>query len=161
MNAPQPEAPSQSDEESGVIATPARVVYTQPPVQLGRVVSTDKLEYLVTIGGHDTPCVLDETVDPALVEEARLSGARVLLENGATPTIVGVIATQRSLAIDREGNVDADLTSFSVRAKEEILMRTREAFLRVRGREVETFAGEILTRARDTVRMLGALIRMN
>ena len=158
---PHPSSITDTEEASGVIATPARVVYTQAPVQLGRMVSLHGSEGVVRVGESELECHIDPTVDPALIAEAIESGARVLLESGTPPLVVGVIATQRSLNIDREGRVDAELTSFSMQVKEEVLMRTREAFLRVRGREVETFAGEVLTRARDTVRLLGALIRMN
>ena len=162
MNAEQTTPTVELDDESGVIQTPARIVYTQAPVQLGRLVSLgDSGGAVVEVGGAPIQCDIDPSVDPALLEEALRTKARLLLENGNKPLVVGVVATQRSLSIDREGRVSADLTALSVKVKEEVVLRTREAFLRVKGREVESYAGEIITRARDTVRLLGALIRMN
>ena len=162
MKAQHPTPVTQLDDQSGVIQTPARVVYSQAPVQLGRLVSLeDSADAVVEIGGAAVQCEIDPSVDPALLQESLRTKARVLIENGNKPLVVGVVATQRSLNIDRDGRVIADLTTLSVRVKEEVVLRTREAFLRVKGREVESYAGEIITRARDTVRVLVALIRMN
>src|SRR5690606_34097664 len=100
----------------------------------------------------------DESVDPALLDEAHATGARVLVEAGGTPSIVGVVATRRALTLDREGRVTAEVTSLEVSAQEQVLLKIPGAFVRAKAREIEVYGERVLTRARNLAKILAAMI---
>jgi hypothetical protein len=106
--------------------------------------------------------VLDPSVDPLLVEEARGSGARVLLELGsAASVLVGVVQTSRALRIDREGVVEAEVERFSLQARSEAVLKTASAFLQLKAGEVELRGIRTLVRAREMAKVLARIISLN
>lgn len=141
---------------------PARLVYTQAPVQLGRVVAKEPEGWRVAIGHEERLLPAEESVDPALLAEAVVSRARVVIDMaGAAPVIVGVVSTRRALTIEPDGRVEAEVKEISVTAHERILLRVPGAFVRVTGQEVELYANKVLTRARELAKVLAAMIKMN
>ena len=105
---------------------------------------------------------LDASVDPLLLEEARLAGARALLELGpGGPRLVGVVQTSRSLRIDRQGVVETKVERFSVQARKEAVLKTLGAFLRLDGGEVELRGVRTLLRAREMAKVLARIISLN
>jgi len=138
-----------------------KLVYTQAPVTLGRLVEPTDVGWRVAIGGAERELAVDECVDPALLEEAFVSGARVVIDNSEAPAIVGVIATQRALVVDRDGDVRAKVRNFVVDSREELLLKTRGAFIRARAAEVEVYGTRLIHRARDLAKIMGAMIKLN
>lgn len=147
-----------SDEK--VHETP-RVVYVQAPVLLGKLVRRDCEEWVVQIGGADRTLRADSCVDPMLLEEAMKRGAKVIIDQSEEPLIAGVVATQRSLVVDREGAVDAELEQFKLTARREVLLKTPGAFIRAKRAEVEVFGNRVLTRGREVARIIAAMIELN
>jgi hypothetical protein len=146
---------------SEVAGPQPRVVYTQAPVLLGRLLERDGERWRVHAGGRDVWLEADASVDPALLEGAAASGARVVIEQAPEPLIVGVVSTGRALGIDRDGAVVAEVERFSITARREVLLRTPGAFLQARGRQLELFGDEVLARGRDLFKVLAAMIRLN
>lgn len=139
-----------------------RVVYTQAPLALAPLLGRRGERWGVLIGGGERELPAASDVDPALLEAIAARGGRVLVEtvNGAAQ-IAGGVQTRRALEIDEEGAVDAQVTSFRVRAKRELLLTTERAFVWVKGQDVELYGKEILTRAKEVAKILGRLISLN
>lgn len=138
-----------------------RVVYVQAPVLLGTLLGTDGAGWLTRFGGTERVLLAERCVDPALLDDALQRGARVLVENGEDPVIVGVVATQRALVIDVQGSVDAEVERFKISARHEVLLKTPGAFLRARRRELEVYGDKVLTRGRELAKILAAMIELN
>jgi hypothetical protein len=137
-------------------------VYTQAPLQLATVVGREGNDWRVRIGSRDRVVSLDPQVDPALIEAAAQSGARVVLDaSDETVAIVGLLVTSRPLTLDRAGNLDAKVRSFRVTADDEITIKIPRAFIRLRGEQLETYGQQIVTRARGVLRLLGVAIKLN
>ena len=156
-----PAAPEAQIESSEVRQVSPRLIYTEAPIQLGRLVRCAENDWVVSVGGSEVHASPDASVDRQLLEQCLERNTPVLLESGHPPLIVGALATQRTLEIDPHGRVEAHVVSFAVHAQKELMLRAASSFLRLRGGQIESFAGEVITRARNTVRILGALIRMN
>ena len=140
----------------------ASVVYTAPPLALAKVVGeSDEGVFRVSVHGAECDARLDASVDPAVVREAMEQAARVVVEAGPEPVIVGTLVTARALTIDREGNVAAEVERIDLHVSREATIRTDQSFIRIRPRLVEQYATEVRVRARNLVQMLGALIRLN
>jgi len=153
-------------DQSGVAQPPGdeaspRVVYLQAPVVLGRVVELEGDRCVVEIGGQPRDAELDPSVDPALVEEAFTHGSRVVLDTTEGLVVVGTLTTQRTLAIDRDGRLEAKLSSLSLSVEDDLLLKSSGAFIRLKKHEAEIYANRILHRARGAVRLLGAVIKLN
>jgi hypothetical protein len=148
ISQPEPEAKPQPEP------SPA------PPAGLGlaRVIAREGDGFRVRSWKIEVVVPCDPCVDPALVEEAIASGARVVLEDGV---IVGALATARSLQIDRQGVVDAEVNRFAVRAKDSALLKSQKAFLELKGSNIELYGHQVLTRARELARILGRMIKLN
>lgn len=129
-------------------------------IRLARVFSRDGERFRVRYGGRDRLAACDPSVDPALIEMAMSAGARVVVEDGPEPSIVGTLLTHRPVELDRDGAVHVEATRFEVDAGE-ALLKTPSAFLLLKGDEVEIFARRILSRARDVARILAAAIQLN
>ena len=160
----QTKAPALSEtelESSEVRRVGPRLVYTEAPIQLGRLVRSTEQGWVVRVGGTEMNAAPDNGVDHLLLQQCLERNSPVLIESGHPPLIVGALATQRTLEIDPQGRVEAHVDSFAIHAQKELMLRAASSFLRLRGGEIESFAGEVVTRARNTVRILGALIRMN
>jgi len=130
-------------------------------ILLATVLAREGERFRVRAGGRERLAARDAAVDPALLDEAIATGARVVLEDGVATTIVGALATARSVLIDREGRVRVAVERFEVTAGEEVLLRTGAAFVRVKGDEVELFARRVLARARELARVLARAIQLN
>ncbi|HJL19798.1 MAG TPA: hypothetical protein RMH99_29310 [Sandaracinaceae bacterium LLY-WYZ-13_1] len=153
------EAPEETRREESEPAP--RLVYTQAPVLLGRLLERlDGGRWRVDLGAVERALPVDEAVDPALLDEAAAQGARVLVD-GSAPSIVGVVATRRGLTIDREGRLRERLRSVELEASEQVLFKVPGAFVRAKAREVEVYGDRVLTRARDLAKVLAAMIKLN
>jgi hypothetical protein len=150
----EPEPATKPDPSSALTSAPAL------PAGLGlaRVVAREGDGFRVRSGKVEVVVPCDPCVDPALVEEAIASGGRVVLEEGV---IVGTLATSRSLRIDRQGAVDAEVSRFAVRAQESALLKSQKAFLELKGSNIELYGHQVLTRARELARILGRMIKLN
>ncbi|WP_224372273.1 hypothetical protein [Hyalangium versicolor] len=130
-------------------------------VLLATVVAEESGGWRVRIGTQEQVLPLDASVDPALMRQALEEGARVLVENSGTPSVVGVVQTSRSLRVDRQGVVDAVVERFSLHARLGATLQTSSAFMRVKGSEVELYGTRVLTRAREVAKMLARMISLN
>src|SRR5688572_27898670 len=95
------------DETTKRRAPSARLVYTQAPVLLAKLIERTERGWRVDLGSVTREVAVDASVDPALLDEAHARGARAIVDASGEPAIVGVLATHRAVAIDREGRVDA------------------------------------------------------
>ncbi|AGC48151.1 hypothetical protein MYSTI_06878 [Myxococcus stipitatus DSM 14675] len=132
-----------------------------PPMCMGRLVAREATGWRVRIGATEHVLSVDPSVDPALLEEALASGARVIVDAVEAPVIVGLLTTQRALQVDRQGRVDARVRGFSVVADEKVLLRVPGSFVQVTSTEVELYANRVLTRAREVAKVLATLIKLN
>jgi hypothetical protein len=131
-------------------------------VGLGTVLGAEGSRWRVRTATGELVVPLDPSVDPLLIEEARGSGARVLLELGPPgPVLVGVLQTSRSLRIDRDGLVEAVVERFSLQARSEAVIKTVSAFLQLRAGEVELRGIRTLVRAREMAKVLARIISLN
>lgn len=137
------------------------VVYTAPPLALARVVGEQDGRFRISVNGHEREAVLDPSVDPRVVHAAIASGARVVVEAGAEPVVVGALVTTPALGVDRDGNVHAEVERFEIHARSEAMLKTPHAFVRLRGRVLEHYAAEVRVRGRDLVKVLAAVIGLN
>lgn len=138
-----------------------RLVYTQAPVMLGRLIERGERGWVIDLGALRREVSVDESVDPALLDEAHETGARVLVDASASPSIVGVVATRRGLSLDREGRVSAKVKALEIDAEEEVLLKVPGAFIRAKAREVEVYGERVITRARNLAKILAAMIKLN
>ncbi len=137
---------------------PRRVPEPPAGIQLGRAIARQGQAFRVRVGGFERELSLDAAVDPALLDEAIASGARVVVEGDV---IVGALTTARAVLIGRDGGVDAQVARFQVTAKDELTLRSAGAFVLLRGGEVELFGNRVLTRARELVKLLGRMVKVN
>lgn len=149
---------SEVDVEDHGRSEPGKVVYLSPPIHLARVLGRTETGWRVSAGGSEREVTADASVDPALLEAAIADERRVVLEAGV---IVGSLATHRSLEIDREGGVEAALTRLVVDVREQALLRTVKAYVRLAPSEVELYGGKVVTRAREVAKTLARLISLN
>lgn len=140
---------------------PSRLVYTQAPVLMARLLERTDAGWRVDLGTLEREVPVDPSVDPELLDEAHQIGARVLVDASGEPVIVGVVATRRAVTIDPEGRVDASVRSFRVSADDEVLLRSPGAFFRAKARRAEVYGERVLTRARDVAKILAAMIKLN
>lgn len=143
------------------LGEPARLVYTHAPVLLGRLLERCETGWKVDLGAVQREVGVDDSVDPALLDEAHATGARVLVDASGTPAIVGVVATRRALTLDREGRVTAEVKSVELSAEEQVLFKIPGAFVRAKARQVEVYGERVITRARDLAKILAAMIKLN
>lgn len=115
----------------------------------------------VRAGRETFIAVCDPSVDPALLDEAVRTGARVVVDLADEPVIAGALSTSRAVTYDREGAVLIEARRFVVTAAEEALLRTRAAFVQVKGGDVESFGERVVSRARELLKVLGRNVRIN
>jgi hypothetical protein len=129
-------------------------------IGLARVLAREGDLFRVLRGQREELAALDPAVDPALVEDAMASGARVIVEDGPVVAIVGALQTSRSVAVGRDGAVRLSVERFEVTAHE-ALLKTHSAFVSIKADEVEIFGTRILSRARELARVLARAIQLN
>src|SRR5262249_26362831 len=134
-----------------------------PGLRLGRILGQGPEGWRVEMGGEEVAAAVDASVDPALLADAAKSGARGVLESAHEGrwVLVGLLATQRAVAIDRHGDVDAQVRRFKVSAEGEVLFKQPGAFLQLKLGEAELYATRIACRARELTRLLGRMIKLN
>ncbi|MDY7231167.1 hypothetical protein [Hyalangium rubrum] len=157
----EPEETESPTEPQRQVRLAPKPSVTLPAMSLGRLVAREGEGWRVRIGAAEHVLPVDASVDPALLDEALASGARVVVDGSETPIIAGLLATQRALPIDRQGAVNARVRSFSVTAEEKALLRVPGAFLQIMPAEVELYADRVLTRAREMAKILATLIKLN
>ena len=140
-----------------VVVPAAREAASPGSLRLARVAGREGDLFRVVLGRREQVVACDPSVDPALIEEAIASGARVVVEED---TIVGTLATARSIPVDRQGAVQISVTRFEVTARE-ALLKTGSAFVSIKNDEVEIFGRRILSRARELARVLARAIQLN
>ncbi len=155
------ETPSDEVDDGGRRDEQPKVVYVQAPVVLGKLVAREEGGWLARIGGVERVMPAEDQVDQVLLEEAMERGARVIIDQGEEPVIVGVVATQRTLVIDEGGSVDAEVERFVISARREVLLKTPGAFVRAKRREIEVYGDKVLTRGRELAKVLAAMIELN
>lgn len=141
-------------------SSPKRV-HASAPIQLALLLDPVEGGWRARIGATERELAVDPSVDPALLEEARELGARVVVDASAEPVIVGVLSTRRAVTIDREGCVHAEVERFEIDAREEVLLKTPRAYIRAKAQDVEVYGGQVLTRAREVAKVLAAMIKLN
>jgi|GEM_PF-3117624 len=133
-----------------------------PGVALGVVEArAGEHHWRVRVGAAVLVATRDAAVDPALVEDACATGARVVLDLSAGAVIAGVLLTARPVTIDREGSVHVAVERFVVTAAEEATLRTGAAFVQVKGADEESFGNRVVSRARELLKVLGRNVRIN
>jgi len=133
---------------------------TGTPFNLAKVIGREGESCRVLVAGAEWTVTVDPCVDPVLLDEAAASGAWAVVTDGGAPCVLGLLCTSRSLAIDRDGSVDAELKRFHVSA-EEALLKTGGAFLQLKEQEIELYGQRIVSRARELLRLLGRMIKLN
>ncbi len=139
---------------------PARAAEQHPSLTLGVVVAVEAGRALVRSGTLERRCAVDPSVDPALLAEAARTGARVVGALAEPPVVVGALSTHRTLAIDAAGGVDVALERFRVTAPD-LQLRSTGAFVRVAGEQVELYGTRVVGRARELVKLLGRMVKLN
>ncbi|MFO0604177.1 MAG: hypothetical protein U0324_13430 [Polyangiales bacterium] len=118
-------------------------------------------QWRVRVGAAVYAMACDPSVDPRVVDEAAASGARVVVDLAAEPVIVGALVTARPVTVGRDGVVSLEVKRFVVTAAEEALLRTRSAFVQVKGADVESYGNRVVSRARELLKVLGRNVRIN
>jgi hypothetical protein len=139
----------------------ARVVYTHAPVVFGVLLEGDGKTWRVRIGAHERELEAADDVDPALLRDVAERGGRVLVDAGPPALIAGVLQTSRSISIDRNGEVDAKVNRFQIHARDEAVLRTDEAYARVRDGDIQLAGRKLVLRAREIAKILGRMISLN
>ncbi len=121
----------------------------------------DDDRWRVRVGAQTLMAQRDPAVDPALLDAAHREGARVVLDLAGDAVIAGTLTTARPVTVARDGSVQLDVTRFVVTAAEEAMLRTRAAFVQVKGADVETFGERVVSRARELLKVLGRNVRIN
>jgi len=129
-------------------------------IQLARVLAREGDVFRVRWAGREELVPCDPSVDPALVEAAIASGARVVVEDGPGAAIVGALATSRTVEVGRDDSVRLSVERFEVSAKA-ALVQTPAAFVSLKDDEVEVFGRRIVSRARELARVLARAIQLN
>jgi hypothetical protein len=132
-----------------------------PGLTLGRVLGRAGDGWRVAASGGEHVVAADPSIDPALLDDAARSGARVVLEGGRAPVIAGVLLTARPVTVDRAGSVELEVKRLVVTAAESALLRSPGAFLKVGGDELELYANRLVSRARELYRVLGRMVKIN
>lgn len=134
----------------------------EPALGLATLLAPEGDRWRVRAFGVEREASVDPSVDPRVLTESLERGARVVVERvDGGLTIVGALTTAPALTVDRHGDVHASVRRFVVDATDEALIKTRRAMVRLTATEIEHYADEVKTRARDAVRLLAAIIRLN
>jgi hypothetical protein len=151
---------STAAKDCKVVALPVTRQSAPGAVALARVLAREGDSFRVRWGARDRLLPCDPSVDPALIETAITTGARVVVEDGLQASIVGALATARSVSVDRDDRVLLAVKRFEVSAGETVL-KSEAAFVSLKDGEVEIFGRRILSRARELARILARAIQLN
>jgi hypothetical protein len=132
-------------------------------ITLARVMGQVPGGFRLRVGAVERLATLDPTVDPALVDEARVTGARVVVDTSEPPAvvIVGLLTTARPVTLDRNGDLAVRARRIVFDATERALLRLPGAFFEVKPGEIELYANRVVTRARELAKTLAAMIKLN
>jgi hypothetical protein len=125
------------------------------------LVGKEDRAWRVRVGREEWIVPPDASVDPALLEEACANQSRVLIDASSAPLIVGVVLTSRTLRIDAQGALEAQVERFSIHARKEAVIKTFSSFIQLKGGEVELYGTRILSRAREAAKILARVIHLN
>lgn len=139
----------------------ARAALPSLPITLAALVAKEGTRWRVKVADHEAAASVDPSVDPALLDEALVTGARVLVEVAGEPVIVGALATRRALTLAPDDTVHVRARAVTVDASEELLLRSPGAFLRMKGGEVETYGQRVAHTARELFKVLGRMVKIN
>jgi len=143
-----------------LVAVPAPDSGGTGAIQLARVLAREGDLFRVRCAAREELVGCDPSVDPALVEAAIATGARVVVEDGPEALIVGALATTRTVEVGRDDSVRLSVERFEVSAKEAVV-KTPSAFVSLKDDEVEIFGRRIVSRARELARILARAIQLN
>jgi hypothetical protein len=132
-----------------------------PAVGLGTLVAREGDRWRVRVAGAEHPLAVDAAVDPALLDEALASGARVLVDGAGDGAVVGVVLTARPVAYGRDGALEVAAPRVTVDAGESVVLKTPWAFMQLRQGEAELYGNKVLLRAREVARVLARMIALN
>jgi hypothetical protein len=149
-------APSGASSAAPTLVT-ARVVSLDPPARVA----------VLQLGHERVAAHLDEALEVAVVETALARGERLLVERvvaegGARLVVLGALRTSATPGVDEISDLTLRASRLRLEAEHTLLLRSGEASteLRAHGR-VETRAVEIVSRATETQRLVGRLVRLN
>lgn len=132
-----------------------------PAVALGLLRAREGARWRVRVGAVERWLAADASVDPALLDDALASGARVLIDGAGDGAIVGVVMTARPVVVDRDGAVELKAARVTVDASESVLLKTPWSFAQLRQGEVELYGNRVLLRAREVAKVLARMIALN
>jgi hypothetical protein len=132
-----------------------------PALGLARVLGRDGDRWQVQGPAGAQTVAADPAIDPALLDEAARTGARVVLELGPAPVIAGLLQTARAVVIDRGGAVELTVKRLAVTVAEEALLKSAGAFLKIGPQELELYGQRLVSRARELYRVLGRMVKIN
>lgn len=115
----------------------------------------------VRVHGVEREVEADPAVDGSLLDEAAATGARVLLEGGAEPVVVGAVLTARPVQYAPDGTVHVRAPAVTVEAQTEVTLKTPWSFLRLNQSDAEVYGHRVVLRAREVARFLARMISMN
>ena len=128
---------------------------------LARLLGRSEDGYLVEVAGRPCLAAADDDVDPALLADVIARRGRVVLDGSEVqPVIVGVLQTRRTLELDRQGRLVAELDELAVTARR-ILLRAPRTFVQLADGGLELYGDKVLTRARSLAKTLAAMIKFN
>jgi hypothetical protein len=132
-------------------------------LRLARLVRDDAGGWRVSLGSGEDDVTVDPSVDERLLEDGARRGVLAVLERSPAGewVVAGLLVTQQSLTVNERGDVEAHVRRFRLTADEEVLLRGAGAFLQLKLGEAELYANRILCRARELVRVLGRMIKLN
>jgi hypothetical protein len=164
-DAPEAEAaaPAEAAADDPVESLLARV--TQPAVEppagglrAAHVVSLDGKVARIRWRGATDPVEADlaREVDPDLVHQAIAERSLVMVETGVRPAVVGVLQTRAPRVLSlKAGRIE-------IEAKEELLLRTGRAAVRLRqDGDIEIVGSRISAASRGLFRLVGRILRLN
>lgn len=137
-----------------------------PTLTMARVVSLDaeaRVAVLQLGARESVAAPLDEALELVVVETALARGERVLVErDGARLVVLGALRTSATPGVDAIEDLTLRAGRLRLEAEHRLLLRSGEASteLRAHGR-IETRAVEIVSRASETQRLVGRLVRLN
>lgn len=141
---------------------PAKVVPIHGAIALAVVLGRgDDGRWRVRVHGQERVVSADPSVDPALLDEAAACGARVLIEGGVEPCVVGAVMTSRPVSYARDGSLSVSAPTVKLEAERDVTLKTPWSFLQLNQSDAELYGNRVVLKAREVARVLARLISMN